>query len=97
MRWEFTWTRQAQRCRKVLTCLGVVEGTDCSGQALEAEGFELIGVPFLSVARSSCWTEKGTPYGVHDAQHNLYVKTKVRPLPSLTTSGYSLSTLPVYT
>ena len=42
--------------------------TDCSGQALEAEGFELLrGAPFLSVARSSCWTQKGTPYGVHDA------------------------------
>ena len=39
--------------------------TDCScGQALEAEGFELLrGAVFLSVARSSWWTQKGTPYG----------------------------------
>ena len=32
-------------------------------QALEAEGFELQGHPYLSVARSSWWTQKGTPYG----------------------------------
>ena len=58
--------------RKVLSCLGGLlragQRTDCSGQALEAAGFELLrGAPFLSVARSSCWTQKGTPYGVHDA------------------------------
>ena len=53
MRWEFTWTRRL---------LQAGERQDCSGQALEAEGFEFLrGAPFFSLARSSCWTQKGRP------------------------------------
>ena len=37
------------------------ERRDCSGQALEAEGFELLRVPFFlrGKARSSYWSQEG--------------------------------------
>ena len=58
MRSKFTWIGRL---------LGAGERRDCSGQALEAEGPEqLRGALFLSVASSSCWTEKGAPHGAHD-------------------------------
>ena len=38
------------------------ERRDCSGQALEAEGFELLRVARFAPWQGLVWTQKGIPY-----------------------------------